>query len=171
MASGDGANVGLSLQANSKLRKLASGTRLPLSPTSADADQLLPPSLGADGGEKPLSVRHKPDGINFGENSIDSASENDDGESLRSAEDAGGDVEEMDQDFEFIREVLSTHAEEFNQKESVVEQIKEIIKKGKRKTTEEMRETTIQEVTALETNFRKILGIACKTSLTLFLFC
>ena len=49
----------------------------------------------------------------------------------------------MDQDFEFIREVLSTHAEEFGQKESVVTQIQEIIKKGKRKTTEEMRENTI----------------------------
>ena len=82
--------------------------------------------------------------MNFGnENSIESVSENDDGESLRSAEDAGGDGEEMDQDFEFIREVLSSHAEEFGEKESVVTQIQEIFKKGKRKTTEEMRENTI----------------------------
>ena len=82
-----------------------------MTPTSADGDQLLPTSLG---GGQPLSARHRPEGINFGnENSIESVSENDDGESLRSAEDAGGDVEEMDQDFEFIREVLSTHAQEF----------------------------------------------------------
>ena len=49
----------------------------------------------------------------------------------------------MDQDFEFIREVLSTHAQEFGEKESVVSQVEEIIKKGKRKTTEEMRVNTV----------------------------
>ena len=98
MASGDGfqaptfPNKGPRFEANSKLKKLASGARVPVSPTSANG--------------------------NFGyENSIESVSENDDGESLRSAEDAGlGECEEMDQDFEFIREVLTTHAQEFGQK-------------------------------------------------------
>ena len=34
-----------------------------------------------------------------------------------------------------------------------------------------MRENTVSEITALEANFQKVLGIACKTSLTLFLNC
>ena len=46
----------------------------------------------------------------------------------------------------------------------MVASVQEIIKKGKRKTTEEMRDNTVNEVTTLEANFRKILGIARKTS-------
>ena len=65
--------------------------------------------------------------------------------------------------------MLETHTKEFNKKQrSVATNVTEIMKKKEEDSseavTEELREGTLLEVTALETNFGKLLGISRKTS-------
>ena len=44
----------------------------------------------------------------------------------------------------------------------MIEQVKRTMLKGKKRIPEEMRDTTISEVQALEENFQKVIGFARK---------
>ena len=77
----------------------------------------------------------------------------------------GGSVQEsqvLDQDFEFIDEVLMSYTQEIQNKEAVLEHVKRAMAKGKSKIPEEVQDTTISEVENLEENFSKVIGFACK---------
>ena len=68
--------------------------------------------------------------------------------------------EQLDQDFDFIDEVLATHMQDIQSKEAVIDQVKRAVEKGKRKISEEQLDATMGEVRTLEENFEKVIGFA-----------
>ena len=68
----------------------------------------------------------------------------------------------LDQDFEFIDEVLTGHMNDIQNKEAVLDIVKRAVEKGKRKIPEEMQDITLSEVKALEENFQKVIGFSSK---------
>ena len=69
---------------------------------------------------------------------------------------------QLDQDFDFIDEVLTGHMQDIQTKEAVLSHVQRAIKQGKRKIDESLQDTTISEVKGLEENFQKVIGFACK---------
>jgi hypothetical protein len=69
---------------------------------------------------------------------------------------------QLDQDFEFIDEVLAAFATDMQEKESVHTIVGQTIAQGKHKIPEAMLDTTMSEVKNLEDNFSKVIGFASK---------
>ena len=63
---------------------------------------------------------------------------------------------------DFINEVLTSYVESIQNKEAVLSFVEQVMKKGKKKIPQELRDTTISEVKELEENFSQVIGFACK---------
>ena len=57
-----------------------------------------------------------------------------------------GTEQDLNQDFEFIDDVLTNYMQDMQEKEAVLEHVKRAITKGKKKIPEELRDAAISEV-------------------------